>query len=277
MLKERLITALILVLLALIDIFFASPIVWEMTVLMISVLAAWEWAALAKVKDASRRVLYAAFVTALTGFSLEAFTLEVFQVFVVIQLVIFVVYVARYQLKAGKINDLSKVFNLIIGAVSIILFAYGLVSLRDLYGPSILLLVLLSIWAIDSGAYFSGRKFGKHKLAVHVSPGKTWEGVIGGAAFTFVFLVIYLSAFSAHYPLSVLQTALVLSVVAMISVFGDLFESVLKRQAGMKDSGNLLPGHGGVLDRVDSLILALPLILAFWMFVPSLAPVEIVG
>lgn len=272
MLKERLITALILVMLALVDIFFASPIVWEMTVLMLSVLAAWEWAALAKVEDPSKAVLYAAFVTALTGFSIQTFMLEVFQVLAVVQLVIFVAYVIGYQIKAGELRDLPKWLNLAVGGLSIILFAYALVSLRDLYGPSVLLLVLLSIWVIDSGAYFSGRKFGKRKLAVHVSPGKTWEGVIGGVVFTFLFLLIYMMIFKGSYNLSIIETALILSIVAMISVFGDLFESVLKRQAGLKDSGDLLPGHGGVLDRVDSLILALPLLLLLWLSWPNFAP-----
>lgn len=274
MLKERLFTAFVLVMLALIDIFFASPVVWEMTVLMLSVLAAWEWSALAKIEDQSKGVLYAAVVTGLTGFGIQSFTVEAFQVLAVLQLIVFVGYVTVYQLKSGQLPRLPRWLNLSIGAISIILFAYALVSLRDLFGPSILLLVLLSIWAIDSGAYFSGRKFGKRKLAVHVSPGKTWEGVIGGALFTFAFLVIYMTIFNSSYPLSIAQTAIVLSVVAMISVFGDLFESVLKRQAGMKDSGNLLPGHGGVLDRVDSLILALPLMLLFWLTWPTFAPVS---
>jgi len=273
MLKERLMTALVLVVLALVDIFFASAIVWEMTILMLSVLAAWEWSALAKVEEQSKSVLYAAFVTALTGFSIQTFTLEVFQVLAIAQLLVFIGYVVSYQLKSGELPDLPKWINLSIGALSIVLFAYALVSLRYLYGPSVLLLVLLSIWAIDSGAYFSGKRFGKHKLAVHVSPGKTWEGVFGGAAFTFLFLLIYMSFFNGNDQVLILQTAFILSFVAMISVFGDLFESVLKRQAGLKDSGNLLPGHGGVLDRVDSLILALPLMLLVWLTWPSLAPV----
>ncbi|WP_130537433.1 phosphatidate cytidylyltransferase [Thiomicrorhabdus indica] len=273
MLKERLMTALVLVVLALVDIFFASAIVWEMTILMLSVLAAWEWSALAKVEEQSKSVLYAAFVTALTGFSIQTFTLEVFQILAIAQLLVFIGYVVSYQLKSGELRDLPKWINLSIGALSIVLFAYALVSLRYLYGPSVLLLVLLSIWAIDSGAYFSGKRFGKHKLAVHVSPGKTWEGVFGGAAFTFLFLLIYMSFFNGNDQVLILQTAFILSFVAMISVFGDLFESVLKRQAGLKDSGNLLPGHGGVLDRVDSLILALPLMLLVWLTWPSLAPV----
>ncbi|WP_321276392.1 phosphatidate cytidylyltransferase [Thiomicrorhabdus indica] len=273
MLKERLMTALVLVVLALVDIFFASAIVWEMTILMLSVLAAWEWSALAKVEEQSKSVLYAAFVTALTGFSIQTFTLEVFQILAIAQLLVFIGYVVSYQLKSGELPDLPKWINLSIGALSIVLFAYALVSLRYLYGPSVLLLVLLSIWAIDSGAYFSGKRFGKHKLAVHVSPGKTWEGVFGGAAFTFLFLLIYMSFFNGDDQVLILQTAFILSFVAMISVFGDLFESVLKRQAGLKDSGNLLPGHGGVLDRVDSLILALPLMLLVWLMWPSLAPV----
>lgn len=273
MLKERLITALVLVVLALIDIFFASAIIWEMTVLLLSVLAAWEWSSLAKVKDASKRVFYAAVVASFAWLAVEAFSSIIFQVLALIQLSYFVFYVVRYQLQSGQVMSLPQWVNLLIGGVSIVVFAYALVGLRELYGPSILLLVLLAIWSIDSGAYFAGRRFGQHKLAVHVSPGKTWEGVLGGALFTLIFLLLFMSIFSSFYPVSIVSLAVFLTMAAMVSVFGDLFESVLKRQAKIKDSGNLLPGHGGVLDRIDSLLLALPFVLLAWLFFPFLAPV----
>lgn len=272
MLKERIFTALILVVLALLDIFLASPIVWEMTVLVLSVLAAWEWSSLAKVVNSSKRILYVAVVTSMTWLGIEAFSYGLFQVLAVLQLIVFISYVSAYQIKAGQLKVPAAGLNLATGAISIVLFAFALVSLRELYGPSVLLLTLLAIWAIDSGAYFAGRKFGKHKLAVYVSPGKTWEGVFGGALFTFTFLFSVMSVFQTTYNFPILGMALMLTVVAMVSVFGDLFESVLKRQAGLKDSGNLLPGHGGVLDRIDSLILALPAILLLWLSLPKLAP-----
>ena len=98
------------------------------------------------------------------------------------------------------------------------------------------------MWAADSGAYFAGSKFGRRKLAPAISPGKTWEGVIGGMVTAMVLAAL----------------ALLTALTAAISVVGDLFESLMKRHAGLKDSGTIFPGHGGVMDRIDSLLAALP-------------------
>lgn len=120
-----------------------------------------------------------------------------------------------------------------------------------------LLLALMIVWAADTGAYFTGRKFGKRKLAPVVSPNKTVEGMAGGlvaGVLVAVLLAPVAGASLAELPL----VALVALLTAIFSVFGDLFESLLKRQAGVKDSGTLLPGHGGILDRVDSVLAALP-------------------
>ncbi|WP_456377233.1 phosphatidate cytidylyltransferase [Thiolapillus sp.] len=128
------------------------------------------------------------------------------------------------------------------------------------HGPGLMMFFLILIWVADSGAYFSGRAFGKRKLAPHISPGKTWEGVAGallGGVFCALVLA-YLQWLDLSAPLLIL---LCVSTV-MISVGGDLWESVLKRERGVKDSGKLLPGHGGVLDRIDSQIAAGPFFLA---------------
>ena len=117
------------------------------------------------------------------------------------------------------------------------------------------------VWLADTAAYFSGRKFGRRKLAPAISPNKSWEGVYGGmiAVGIYAVLVVLLSPLSAAgWPLRVAIVAVALGLAA-ISVVGDLFESVLKRQANVKDSGRTLPGHGGVLDRIDAQFPVLPI------------------
>jgi len=124
-------------------------------------------------------------------------------------------------------------------------------------GPALMLFLFMLIWVADSGAYFAGRAFGKRKLSPFVSPGKTWAGAAGAAIGAVASaLVLAASGAAGHPPLLALIALSVL--VTAVSVGGDLWESRLKREAGVKDSGNLLPGHGGVLDRVDSLLAAAP-------------------
>ena len=113
------------------------------------------------------------------------------------------------------------------------------------------------MWAADTGAYFVGSRFGKHKLAPRISPGKSWEGFAGGLAASALAAVAAVPLLQLQWPQLPALVALVLATVA-ISVVGDLFESLLKRHAGMKDSADLIPGHGGILDRIDSLLAALP-------------------
>ena len=123
-----------------------------------------------------------------------------------------------------------------------------------------LLFVLLWVWAADTGAYFAGRAFGRHKLAPSVSPGKTIEGLVGGAALAL--LVAALVAWKGPVSADIAPLLLVALVTVIASVLGDLFESMIKRQSGIKDSGTILPGHGGMLDRIDSVTAALPVAVA---------------
>ena len=128
-------------------------------------------------------------------------------------------------------------------------------------GHNTLLFVFLLIWAADSGAWFAGKKWGRTRLLPAVSPGKTREGLLGGllASFCLVLLALY----GSHAPGMVWPGAILLCMVTVVfSVMGDLFESMLKREAGLKDSGSLLPGHGGLLDRIDSLLAAAPVFVA---------------
>lgn len=148
---------------------------------------------------------------------------------------------------------------LLLGAGQLLIAWLAVIDIHraESQGPPLVLFVLVLIWAADSGAYFSGRAFGRHKLSPQVSPGKTWEGVAGGLAAAMLWAWIYHATVGADLPL---WPFILLSLVtAAVSVGGDLWESLLKRQVGLKDSGTLLPGHGGVLDRIDSLIAAAPL------------------
>ena len=119
------------------------------------------------------------------------------------------------------------------------------------------LFAIALVWAADSGAYFAGSKFGRRKLAPAISPGKTWEGVIGGMVTAMVLAALALPLLGTSWP-QLPALALLTALTAAISVVGDLFESLMKRHAGLKDSGTIFPGHGGVMDRIDSLLAALP-------------------
>jgi phosphatidate cytidylyltransferase len=133
------------------------------------------------------------------------------------------------------------------------------------HGPKLVMFLLMLIWVADSGAYFSGRQWGNHKLAPAVSPGKTIEGVYGAMAGA-ALCALALFYFDWLAGMSLLQLLILCMACVLISVAGDLWESVLKRQQGVKDSGNLLPGHGGILDRIDSQIAAAPFFLAGLLF-----------
>jgi len=130
------------------------------------------------------------------------------------------------------------------------------------FNPWVLLVIISTIWIADSAAYFVGKQFGRHKLAPGISPGKTWEGVFGALLGVTVFAIL-LWAFQIVSSLLIIPG---LCALALLGVIGDLFESLLKRQANLKDSGTLLPGHGGMLDRIDGVIPAMPagIVLLFW-------------
>jgi len=142
-----------------------------------------------------------------------------------------------------------------IGVVVLLPTWAALLYLRE-RGPWVLLMVLAVVWVADTAAFFAGRRYGQHKLAPRISPGKTREGVVGAV----LALVLYASAVSAAVVgLRIVGALLLAMALLYFAVLGDLFESWIKRVSDMKDSGTLLPGHGGVLDRIDALTAALPI------------------
>lgn len=169
------------------------------------------------------------------------------------------------QLGSGSNRLLNAIYSIaVLGCFLAIIVLFS-------HSPLYLLSVMAIVWVADIGAYFSGKAFGKRKLAPTISPGKSWEGAVGGAI-----AVLLLAAASTAWPLLGDTFAprilakwgwggflIVMVLLVAASVVGDLFESQLKRRAGFKDSSNLLPGHGGVLDRIDALIPTLPLAVVF--------------
>ncbi|MFP5403089.1 MAG: phosphatidate cytidylyltransferase [Gammaproteobacteria bacterium] len=155
---------------------------------------------------------------------------------------------------AGQWRVLHGGARALVGAVVLLPTWAALLELHA-RGPAVLLGIMAIVWIADSAAYFAGRRFGRHKLAPAISPGKTWEGVAGAL----VALALYAALIGAYAGLPLLSLLAMLAGLLYLSILGDLFESWIKRVSGMKDSGTLLPGHGGVLDRIDALTSTLPI------------------
>lgn len=160
-------------------------------------------------------------------------------------------------------------YPIIVAGVFLVLLPLFIQSLIHLYylpqGKSLLVYLLFLIWASDIGAYLTGKRVGKNKLIPQVSPGKSWEGVLGGFILALIVAIVGYIYFTP-YSISIWFVLAVFTVI--ISIFGDLFISILKRRCHLKDTGTLIPGHGGVLDRLDSLIAALPLFYFGLTYIP---------
>jgi phosphatidate cytidylyltransferase len=165
----------------------------------------------------------------------------------------------RYYDFASDHATHARVFKLAAGTLSVIpaWCALALIHAGQPHGSRWLLLALCIVWAADSGAYFAGRRFGRNKLSPRISPNKTVEGLIGGIAAGMLFALVA-APFAGASAKQLPYIAIVAIWTILFSVVGDLFESLLKRHVGVKDSGHLIPGHGGVLDRIDSVLAALP-------------------
>ncbi|QFH70051.1 phosphatidate cytidylyltransferase [Enterobacter sp. E76] len=281
MLKYRLISAFILIPVVIAALFFLPLIGFAITTLVVCMLAAWEWGQLSGFVNRTQRVWLAVLCGLLLALML--FTLPEYHYGVDIAVVegslwlclfwwvVALLLVLFYPASAAFWRN-SKALRLAFGLMTIVPFFWGMVALRGwhyeanhYYGAIWLLYVMILVWGADSGAYMFGKLFGKHKLAPKVSPGKTWQGFIGGLFTAAVISWIYGVVVNLEVAPS---TLLICSVVAALaSVLGDLTESMFKREAGIKDSGNLIPGHGGILDRIDSLTAAVPVFACLMLLV----------
>lgn len=287
MLATRIATALVLLALLLPSIFWFAPPVWGVFTLVFLALAAWEWgrleaaphvqagaAPVAQATLPSRPGVVEGVVVAIAGLVLLIWRSSHQWPHWLLQ-VICVALLAWWIIVGGtRLRRVRAGQGRVLSAVLLLGCWIALYELREL-GPVALLSSMAIVWVADVAAYFVGRAVGRRKLAPRISPGKSWEGAIGG--FFAVAVVGLLAAAApgmqgslpallvAHWSPPV--AALVLVAVAALSIVGDLHESLLKRQVGAKDSSRLLPGHGGVLDRVDALIPTMPACLLLFLLI----------
>lgn len=256
----RILTALPLIAGFLAALFLASAPVWMGIMAVALFLAALEWAGLAHLNKA-QGVIYGLILT-LSGVALATFLDEVLWLY----LLSLLFWLAVPWLLNRGIRFASLPLMLALGGLVLLPTYLAIVELRA-WSPFLLLAVVGLVVIADSGAYFSGRRFGRHKLAPSISPGKTREGVVGAWLGVSAYALMLAFLWPETLRLSWIAALLAAWALLFLSVVGDLLESWIKRQAGVKDSGNLLPGHGGVLDRIDSLTAALPAAALFysWM------------
>lgn len=266
MLWQRVITALVLLPIVIWTIFLApagsDAFAWFATAIVL--VGAWEWTQLMRIERLSLRLAYVLLVAlGLMAFQAQ-FAIPGFRLSLYLLTVSFwslaVLLVRDYPQGAARWGRSRLMF--VMGLLLLLPTWLGLV---DLHKQSAwwLLYVLVLVWGADTGAYFAGRALGKHKLAPMVSPGKTIEGFVGGLLLTMLIAVAV--AWYRHMPAMSLVLFLFWSFLTVLaSVLGDLFESMVKRHRGIKDSGRIFPGHGGALDRVDSLTAAAPVFMFGW-------------
>lgn len=262
-LRQRLLTALILIPLVVWAVLGLNTSTLGLILALFVLLGSWEWGRLIGLRSVVARIGYALMIATLL-LLVHALTRELsgvaLMVFAVAGLwwLIATLWVLRYRGATG-VRAVDTFIGMLVGIVVLVPAWLALTRIHGFSaaGPYLMLFVMVLIWAADSGAYFAGRKLGRHKLAPAVSPGKTVEGVIGGLLAAALFALA--AAFGFDLPvLGVFGFVLLSLAVVLLSVVGDLFESLMKRRVGVKDSGQLLPGHGGVLDRIDSLTAAAP-------------------
>lgn len=254
MLMPRIITAVTLAGLIVLALFFASTTQLVGFVTAVMLLGAWEWAGFIPVSSGSIRVAYVLLIGVILG--ILYWLPEAALGFPWILWTAIAWWILAFLWLVMR-PTLVPIWSVLLGGVAVLVPAWVALSVMQIQtdvGPEWLFFLLLLIASADVGAYFSGRALGKNKLAPKVSPGKTWEGFVGGILLSGVVALAGAHWFSVNWlPFIGLCFAVV-----MFSVVGDLTESLFKRNAGLKDSGRLLPGHGGILDRIDSLTAAAP-------------------
>jgi phosphatidate cytidylyltransferase len=264
MLKTRVLTSMVLIPLVLAAMFLLPNFYWTLLMLGVVTMGIYEWAVMVKLKPfvsyiyVGGTLAMGLWLTVATNMGISQVQTQVMFWGVLAATIFWVLLVpiwliTRFQVKNGFVM-------MAIGWLVLLPTWMGLVSLREV-SPWLLLSIVSAVVIADSAAYFVGKRFGKHKLVPLISPGKTWEGV-GGA-----WLAVSIYGFVLCWLLNVNYWLIVgLWGITVLSIMGDLLESLIKRHVGVKDSGNLLPGHGGMLDRIDGLTSSLPLATFFIYF-----------
>ena len=286
MLITRVITAVLLLCALLPALFWLSPLLWRVAVCAVLIVAAWEWARMARLPGkwvwpyalatgAAGALLLLGHTThgveaTLLNGGAHAMGRAVGEAAAAVRTaygIAFVFWLLAVPVLFATGARPGNTWGALAGWCVLLPFAAAAADLRDL-GPWLLISVMALVWIADIAAYFAGRAFGRRKLAPSISPGKTWAGAVGGVAAVALYALAnwhYGNPLLAREPL---WRVLVLAggLLATVSIIGDLFESAMKRAAGLKDSSQLLPGHGGVMDRIDSLTSTLPVaaLLLIW-------------
>ncbi|GJM14444.1 MAG: phosphatidate cytidylyltransferase [Pseudohongiella sp.] len=283
MLRERVITAIVLVIALLLASTLSSPSVFSLILAAVVVVAAFEWSVFLGLSSLSHRLMYVGSIGLAIGVmffffesaqydavELRASRVTILLFFGLVYWLVAIRWIVKYPDSLSEWNSESKIA--LMGTLALLPAWAAVVQLKylDPTGASIIALVAL-VASVDIGAYFAGSNFGKTKLAENVSPKKTWEGVWGGVAFCVLLSGLLVYLFDRYYAsLGVIEASLLMLLgltVAFFSVAGDLAESMLKRNCNVKDSGSILPGHGGILDRVDGMISSAPVFIIGLLFI----------
>lgn len=269
MLRTRILTAAVVLPLFLLALLYFQNIFWAALLLILAVIGSREWSNLAGF-SVRNTVIFMILTTLIGGELLfllseaaETNTYTSAMIWIYVSSALFWMGYVPLQLKhPRKITNAPAL--MLIGWLVLIPTILALYQLRAI-SPVLLLGFMGTIWISDTAAYFAGKAFGRHKLAYHISPGKTWEGVAGAMLAVIIYGLTWVFVFADDTYVETLIPLLI--VLTALGIIGDLFESLIKRQAGVKDSGRILPGHGGILDRIDALTAALPVaILAVQVF-----------
>lgn len=261
MFKTRLITGLILGVSFIAAILLLDPLWLAVVFAILIVIGAFEWAKLSDVKQPAYRVAYSAIFILLMyyGWKFVNNSPSVIPLMITAACWWLLAFLWVMSYPIGNQKNITNISVKLFSGVLILLPAWvGLVYLHQAHSAQWVLYIMVLIWVADSGAYIAGKIWGKRKLAPKVSPGKSWEGVFGAIAACTVYAVVGVWWLDIKTQSMILFVVLSILIVP-VSVLGDLFESMVKRHSGHKDSSNILPGHGGIMDRIDSLTAAVPL------------------
>ncbi|MCK4494535.1 MAG: phosphatidate cytidylyltransferase [Methylococcales bacterium] len=276
MLAQRIMTASILATLIISSVIFLPSLAFSFVIAIVILLGAWEWTHLINLNNLKLRISFLiSLAFPIIGIALWTQFLELIALifewpavreysgileWLVILPVLFwvMLMILIRQLPATLVKiQLKQRYQALIGWFVLLMAWMFLSRLRALYGTDMVLYFMILIWSADISAYFAGKKYGKEKLSPEISPGKTVQGVYGALTSAVVCGLILGLIFQFSW-MSIIDFILLSVLTTLISVYGDLFFSLVKRQRGVKDSGFIVPGHGGVLDRIDSMIAAAP-------------------